>query len=273
MDLEEQKQIVIQTHKYKEALHYIPLALRNATYTSKIFDEKTRALVDSIRIQRNEIKKLNEANRQLSIQTRASSIKQLKLQLYASQHRGRLTRNQEEQLKRLQRADLKRRIATLENEQAIDEIKDKGLTEEEKKLEQIQIVYGERVRTIQDAYQQEINALNNQINAKQMLIMDYYEYIEEAQRNHLSASRKYIRELENIYLQNPELGLALGYSIQKTPYHQRQAGSTRGSRSLRVEPININVSIQNADNYEIIAQKIEQGIKTGLISGVTTVYD
>ena len=306
-DLETQRNILIATHDYTEALHYIPLALKDATYTNKIFDNSIRALVDSIRIQREEIEKLEEANNQLNIQTRASNIEQLQIQLRASQHRGRLTRDEKQRLEELKRADLERRIATLQNQQEIDNIKNKGLTEEEKRLEIVKTTYAEQVRTIQDSYNQELNALNNQIKAKELLIKDYYGYIEKIQNEHLEATRLYISEYSQLYEASPRTALAIDPRAFLQTWYKKHGGilnvpgfqyggvvpgsigqpqlvmahggekitPATGGQNVKIEfphPIQINMNIRDVTDIEGLARKIELAVQSGLISGIATEY-
>lgn len=172
-DLNNQLSKVQATHDYTEALRYIPMALEEASYTNNIFEESTRALVDSIRIQKTEIQDLNEANRQYSIETRTNSIETLKIQLNASGRRGRLNRTQRQRLEELRKEDLKNRIATMENQQKIDQIKDGGLTAEEKRLAIIKRRYAEEIYLINDNYNTQVHSLQRAIGYKNLLIEEH----------------------------------------------------------------------------------------------------
>lgn len=172
VDLNNQLSKTHATHDYSEALRYIPMALEEAIYTNNIFDESTRALVDSIRIQRGEMEKLNDANKQYSIIARASSIETMKIQLDAMGKRGRLNRTQRKQLEEIRKEELKNRIASMENQQKIAQMQG-GLTAEEKRLAIIKRGYAEEIYLINDNYATQVHSLERTIGYKNLLIEEH----------------------------------------------------------------------------------------------------
>ena len=175
--IKEQKEIYVATHKYTEALRYIPIALKDAIYASKIFETSTGNLIRSIVKQTEAIKKLEEISDAYSISQQKNQLEILRIQYAADGRRGRLTRNEKQRIKELQRANNLLRINTLENELVMDE-KKKDLSPDEERLEGIKRVYGEELHIITDTYNREVEALGYQIKAKQKLIDEYTGYIE-----------------------------------------------------------------------------------------------
>jgi len=182
-DLQGQKDTLMATHQYTEALRYIPMALEDASYMSKIFDERTRALVDSIRIQRDELKKLADANEDLSFASQKASLEMLKIQQSAASNRGRMTREEKDRLKELEATQLDLRIKEMENDLAATKIKREGLSQEEAELEKIKMAYGEKVYVIQDAYNKEVISLQSSIDAKNALILSHETAIDQVYTN------------------------------------------------------------------------------------------
>jgi len=185
--LSEQKNILESTHDLKEALHYIPLALKDSAYASGIFDEQTKALVNSIRIQRGEIENLTDANNIYSSKIQGNQLQALKIQLSAMDRRGRMTRDEKKQLENLEREDLQYRIKSLENTNKIDKIKQNSLTLEEARLDKIRTAYTDQVRVITDSHGQELQVMESAISYKELLIDEYTGYIENASQNALNA--------------------------------------------------------------------------------------
>jgi hypothetical protein len=148
------------------------MALEEATYTNKIFEESTRALVDSIRIQRDEIEELNDVNRQYSMDARTLSIESMKIQLDAMGKRGRLNRTQKKQLEEIRKEELKNRIASMENQQKIAQMQG-GLTAEEKRLAIIKRAYAEEIYLINDNYATQVHSLERTIGYKNLLIDEH----------------------------------------------------------------------------------------------------
>ena len=182
-DLQGQKDTLMATHQYTEALRYIPMALEDASYMSKIFDERTRALVDSIRIQRAELKKLSDANEDLSFASQKASLEMLKIQQAAASNRGRMTREEKDRLKDLEATQLDLRIKEMENDLAATKIKREGLSQEEEELEKIKMAYGEKVYVIQDSYNKEVAALQTSIDAKNALILSHETAVDQVYTN------------------------------------------------------------------------------------------
>ncbi|MCK5018098.1 MAG: phage tail tape measure protein [Candidatus Peribacteraceae bacterium] len=186
IDLNAQMEKTKATHDYKEALRYIPMALEEASYTNKIFDETTRALVDSIRIQRGEIERLTDANKRYSSSTRGLTIESMKIELDAMNKRGRYSKTQKKRLEEIRKEQLKNRIASMSNQQKMDSI-GTGMTGEEKRLESIKRLYSEEIYLINDTYAAQIHSLERNINYKNLLIEEHLEDQDIALSNSKSA--------------------------------------------------------------------------------------
>lgn len=326
--MKEAKDIATQVHDYSEALRYIPLALKDAIYTSKIYDATidgityhVQALVDSIRIQREELERLDAVQRQYNMSTSRNSIEIMKIQLAASGRRGRLNRGQKNQMKELQRANDQLRINTMQNQLAISEAQEE-LRPEEKQLERVKTSYAEQIHIITDSYNRDQEAMQISIDYKQLLIDDYTGYIADANQNVLDGQKVFYDEWLKLDLefraelikQNPQLeiaarnivlaqdpmqrfagttpfekmlsdlGLPLPSHQHGTPYvsrtglallHQGEAvipadKNRTGATSVRIAPITINVN-NNMTTTQLV-QSIQNGISSGLVSGLTTVY-
>jgi len=174
-DLYSQQNVLTQVHEYNEALKFIPYALKNATYDTYIFDESTRALVDSIRIQTDEIKRLQDATNEYTMIQRANSIETMQIQLSGMEHRGRLTRSEQSRLKELQKIDLEYKISTTQNQQSIEQIKQNGLNADEIRLEDIVMAYNTTLYQLTDTYKKDYDALSQNISDKQSIIKLYNE--------------------------------------------------------------------------------------------------
>jgi len=299
-NLAKQRDILVQTHKYKEALYYIPLALKDATYTSKIFDEQTRALVDSIRLQREEIERLEHVNKLYNMEIQANSIESMRIQLAAMRRHGRMTREEKRRLEELRMADLQKRIEMAENQLKIDEIKNKGLSEEEKRLEKIKLYYNEYIKNVTDAYGQELNILNTQIKYKEKLIEDYNNYIGSWDKPDSILGRAYtawktfydeLSKLDLKYkvkligkIQTPPTIPGAPTPTTLTTGSDRKKGivvSTlpsiiRGIKrtvNVKVEPITVNANIQSDTDLNNLGSKIGQLIATGIISGLQSEHE
>jgi TP901 family phage tail tape measure protein len=178
--------------QYEDALHYIPLALEDSTYTSRIFDETTKALIDSIRIQRREITDLNKANNLLAMDTRTNSLEAMKIELSAMGRRGRYTRAEKKRLKDLRKEDLLSRIETTKNQLAVDKIKNKGLTVEEKRLQRIQISYQEEVRAKREALDTTKADMERNLNWKKTQLNTYEtQFLPKVREQHMDALNNY----------------------------------------------------------------------------------
>jgi TP901 family phage tail tape measure protein len=162
-----------EINDYSEAIRGIGLALESSSYSHLIFDNSIQALVDSIRMQRNEIKELNKVNNQYSMMTRANSIEVMKIQLSAMGRRGRMTRTEKRYIKELEKEDLKHRILSTKNQLEIDRIKNTGLTEEEERLKHTVLAYQDKLHSIRDVYGKEVQALQDSIDWKETLNQKY----------------------------------------------------------------------------------------------------
>jgi hypothetical protein len=200
--LKSQREIMIATHGYQEALHYIPLALDDATYSSKIFDETTRALVDSIRIQREEIKKLDQANQAFSLSEQSNSLEMMQIQLSAMDHRGRMTREEKQRMQELDRLNLQLRIGEQQNSIQIEQIRQGGLTAEEERLDRIKTGYDEQIRVTEDAYNRELKALDLNIEGKGLLLSEYQTAINTVNTNINNAQKTFWEEYHKIETNN-----------------------------------------------------------------------
>lgn len=191
-DLNLQLQNYDDLKRYQEALYYIPIAMEDAAFTTKIFDAETQALVDSIRIQRQEIDKLDRKTKEYSMSMRENSIEALQIELRAMGRRGRLTRAEQKRLDDLKKEDLEYRIATLQNQQAIDKIKYSGLYDDEQRLAEKQRLYQEEIKIIRDAQDTTRRDMENDLNAKKAL-RDAYEkeYLPKVREEALAALDKY----------------------------------------------------------------------------------
>jgi TP901 family phage tail tape measure protein len=194
--MKEEREIFIQTHEYKESLKYIPLALEDATYASKIYDKTTRELVNSIRTQRQEIERLSIANDEYSLQSMRNQLQIMKIQHAAMGSRRGLTRSQKRQIQELQKANDQLRINVLENQIAQEEIKQRGLNADEKALEMRKMFLAEQISILEDSYNRDLELMNVNIAHKELLISEYNEYIKTAQEESDKAWDTYYSELE-----------------------------------------------------------------------------
>lgn len=204
-DLQRQLDKLTASHGFQESLRYIGLALQatdeelesynyllNITQSvSGVTADSIRQLVMSIRQQREEIEQLNQANQELTMATRENQIKMLEIQLAAANRRGRMTRAEEEQLEALRRENLQYRIDMLRNQQEIDQIKNDGLTEDERRLNEIKRMMQEELYLIQDAYEEQVNALQRSIEYKELLISEHEQDMEIALSKSLDAWQTY----------------------------------------------------------------------------------
>jgi len=214
--METTRDITIATHDWNEALHFIPLALKDASYTAKIFDINTQALVDSIRMQRHELERLSEVQRDYNRETQVNTIAMIKIQLAADQRRGRMTRNEKQQIEELQQANTQLRINTLTNQMAIDDAK-RDLSPEEERLNAIKTFYAEQIKVTNDTWNRDLELMDINIDSKKQLIDDYANpetgYIAIANQNILDGIELFYDEwlaLDNefqrkLLAQNPQL--------------------------------------------------------------------
>lgn len=172
-DLRESIADLEEIHDLQTALRFIPFALKDAAYTTHIFDESIQALVDSIRIQRDEIQKLNEVNKSYAQGSLANSIRILELQMKADRRRGRSTRAERDELRELETENKKFRLEQMKNQFKISDIKEKGLTKELADLDKIKRSYQVRLMIATDTFESERAALEVQLGNKLELIKQH----------------------------------------------------------------------------------------------------
>jgi len=207
-----------EARRYQLALRYIPYALKSASYASRIFDERVRALVDSIRIQRREIDRLSHANQIYSMQQTKNNLEMMKIQLAASYRRGRMTREEKARMKELERANLELRIAETTNQLEIDKIRAGGLKKEEERLELIKMEYQDRLFTIMDTYEEDVKKMEEMIQYKKILL--------ETHRTDLEIALDKSRELWEAYYRNLSLYTAQ-WSVEMIKYYEKVTGYSR----------------------------------------------
>ena len=207
--LKAQRDSFMAIHEYTETLHYIPMALEDATYTTRIYNAtingtyyNTQALVDSIRIQRNEILRLQDVNEKYNLSSQKNSLEIMKIQYAAMGQRHGLTRGQKTQLKELEKADMDLRIKTMENQIIIDEIKTGGLTAEERRLDDIKMAYNEYIYTTMNTYQKDLDAMNLNIKGKELLLSEYETAIGIVNANITTAQTEFWTEWDKIATSN-----------------------------------------------------------------------
>jgi len=149
-------------HGLNEDIRYMGMGLEDASYAEKIHNVATKELIDSIRVQREEIDALNEANSRYSLESNKNNLAIMKIQYEADGQRRGLTRGQQRMIKDLQHADMGLRISMTENQLAIDQ-KTLDLSPEEKRLNQLSMWYNEEIYLRQDAYKTEMIALDEKI--------------------------------------------------------------------------------------------------------------
>ena len=272
-----QKEIIEQTHAWNEALRYIPMALEDATYTSKIYNAtingtyyNIQALVDSIRIQRDEIQRLQDVNDAYSLSSQKNSLQEMIIQRAAMNQRHGMTRTQKRMMAELQKTDLDYRIAMQQNQIQINTIKQGGLTADERNLDSIKMGLNEQVYLANDAYQRELSALQLQIDAKNLLITSHKDTIKtvygnintltlEKQAELLYMERTFNEEEKKLFadLYGQSIPNALTKSImmmnlwrlaQKANVSETAIGNVinRANRLFPVTPTNTQEIIENA---------------------------
>jgi len=271
-DLKAQKDILTATHNYKEALHFIPLALKDAAYTTKIFDTSTQALVDSIRMQRGEIDKLSKANEEYAMVVQQNSLEAMKIQLKAMGRRGRMTRSEKKRMDELKKSDLEYRIASTENQVAINKIKQSGLTAEEEKLEGIKTAYAEEVRIINDSYNRQLASLNTHIVYKTALILKYNQLIIDANtaaKDEYDTYYKYLDEIDATWTDEAKARLAeiTGETILENRKRLDDTIETQKKiiqtwKAKAISEINPIVSAVLSQSKNPIARRMEEFLRT-----------
>ncbi len=167
-------------HNMTEALRFIPLALDNASYQSRIFtgaltdqDKATLDLITSIRQHRAELDALSKQANDYANQMTANSIEEMKIQLDVSDNRGRITREEKDQLKELARADLELRVKQAENSLKQGQLQNGVLSDEQRQLQDIETAYQVHIQDLNDTYQKDYDNLQNSIAAKKLMITYY----------------------------------------------------------------------------------------------------
>lgn len=168
-DISMEERRITAVHDLTSQLHYMDLGLKDASYADRILDAQTASLVDSLRMQRDAIDELTQANEQYSLQSNENSLEMMKIQYEADEHGGRMTREQEARLKELQHANDLLRINTMENQDQIDKTQ-MDMGPEQARLNAIKTRMGEEVATYQDTYNKEILALEDKRRAEDQLI-------------------------------------------------------------------------------------------------------
>lgn len=270
-----------EARNYQLALRYIPFALKSAAYASRIFDERVRALVDSIRIQRNEIDKLRQASELYSLQQTKNNLEMMKIELAASYRRGRLTREEKARLEELKRENLKLRISETENQIKMDEIKQGGLSKEEQRLEQIKMEYQDRLFTIMDTYEQDVKKLQKTIQIKENLLNTHQEDLKIALKKSQEAWQSYYthllidtawwsEEMKKYFAEVAGYTIGEGISFAKTHVVSTKSAATTTTKKteVKVSPITVNANIKTDMDVHRMGSFIGQLIATGIIKGV-----
>jgi len=211
VDWGEQQGKLTTVHTLNEDLRYMAMGLIDASYSSKIHNDATRSLIDSIRLQEDEINNLNKISKQYSMQENANTLETMKIQYAAMDQRRGLNRGQEQQLKELDKANMGLRINTIENQMKIDQAQ-MNLDPLHQRLEQTKMWYNEELYTIQDTYNAEMKALEEKIRLENDLMQENYNniatYNNKVIQNELDAydARLRIWEKEHNYTWGAHVG-------------------------------------------------------------------
>jgi hypothetical protein len=193
--LNQQIDTLTETHDLTTALRYIPMALKDASYTSKIFDEQTRALVDSLRLQEDLMQRINRESDKFSMKALRNNIQIAEMQLDADKHRGRMTRNQREQVEKLQLANQRLSIEEMRNQLEVMQVKQNGYNQEKEQLERIKLSYQDRLFTAKDSYQDELQSLRGLIRNKQSLIEQHTQSLKSEYDERLLLYDQYLKDM------------------------------------------------------------------------------
>jgi len=288
-------------HDVNNDLHYMSIGLLDANYATKIQNDSTKKLVDSIRTQSQEMQRLQDINDIYSLKSQKNQLEAMRIQRDALDHRGRLTRGQKQQLKELEKSDADYRIKTMENQISINEIKTSGFTELERQLLLTKTWYEEELFTVKDTYTEEMNLLKNKITDEQTLLTQNYIDIatinEKILQNEIDTynARKLIWQGKTVTMpqittsieQNPLIWLhnlprhqTGGYVTETHPavVHRGETiipANQNRSTDVHIhidQPIRIQMDIHDITDTRGLAQKIELALQQGLIAGVTTKY-
>ena len=159
-------------HTLNNDLRYMSYGLQDASYATKIQNESTRELVNSLRIQQQEVDELNRINSQYSISSRTNDIEIMKIQYAAMGRRHGITRAEERRIHALERLNLGYQISVSENQNKIDEI-NLNMEPLQKKYQLTQMWYNNELATITDTYTDEVTALNVKIGLEQDALREH----------------------------------------------------------------------------------------------------
>ena len=257
-DLSAQKSTLETIHKYTQALQAIPLAFTNAAYSNRIFDDSTRALVDHMRSEYDQIKELEREGDAYSLAGQKNSLAMMKIQQAALGNRGRMTRDQKQQMKTLQAAELDLQIKELENQIQIGEIKQDGLTDEEERLDQIKTDMQVYVADLNDSYQKDMDNLQTSIDYKQGLV-DYYTntFIPTSYQNLVDAQQTFsddLKAIEDSYDWTAEEKTRLDDLLSYTVLMQKKILAAREATASSDVESNVNAITANTNGSSVINQ-------------------
>jgi hypothetical protein len=276
-DIRAERTRLTAMHEITIEQHYMELGMLSAAYANKIQNAEARNLINTLRQQQTEIDKLTRKNDEYSMQSTANTIEEMKIQLQSLDHRGRMTREQRQRMKELERASLELRIKETENQLAIDKIT-YDMTPEQQHLEMIKAIMGEELFIIQDTYNREIQALKDKQAAIQLLLEEQQQ-IQSTAQTFLNQNTPPVYSFGN---RGPgwrggrqsggpifETGL---YTLHKGEYVVPKSGTTAGTPSKTNVNIKIDLTVKNQDNAERLAMRIGELIAQGYLKGVDCVY-
>jgi len=243
-------------HLLNEDVRYMSMGLKDASYAMKIHNSETRNLVDSIRNYRDEIEELNRANQMLTIQENKNNIESMKIQLNAMDHRGRMTRNEKNKLKDIERANLELRINLAENQNEIDE-KTLDLSPLEERFELMSMWYDEELYLIKNTYAEEVAALQKKIDDERALY-----------NQSLRDKADYMLKLNSL---TGTSNVPVIYGPPAPSSGRIPLSGTASSNNVNAS-IKVNATIHNYTDTEALVEKISQGIAGGLLGNVTSKY-
>jgi hypothetical protein len=236
IDLTRQLDKLNSTQSMKESLRYIPLALKATGdelqkygYLNKIADEQTRSLVDSIRLQKQELDDLQQVNESYSRSMQTNNIRLMEIELKSMKHRGRLTRNQKEEMNELKQENLEYRISQAKNQQEINSIKQGELREDENVLASKQRMLKEEIYLINDNYNEQVNTLQRSINYRKLLINEHTTDMQTAQQQSLDAWQTYY---DNVLLATQDWSEDMKNEFKKVAGYTLASGSSSAINAI-----------------------------------------
>lgn len=287
--METQRQAFVDTHKYTEALRYIPMALQDASYSTKIFDVATQNLVNNIRAHTNAIKALQDQSDAYSISEQQNSLAIMKIQYGAMGSRHGLTRDEKQQIDELEKANYGLRISIAENTLATDKIKYESLNREQIQLDQIKMKYDEIIYTITNGYMNDLAALDLNLKEKRLLIQSYcddvikmYSNIGAAQGMTTTATGGTPATPLGYHGTIPfwkydtggfvqETGLALvhkgEYVIPRSGVHAGGGGSSQVSQNVSIV---IHADLHKDVDVETWGRQLGAGLASGFLAGTSS---